>query len=186
MGQNVHIVFSQHFPDISFSPKRDCTALPLYHCLLKKNVRDASSEHDTIRQTTWHNSSLPDAVFCRNRPPKTPTETIPRVPLSCWQNLHHGSSAITFSIPLLPPFACVMDDGAEAGVEGVVFAARRAREVLVVEFTRLLANRGLTRRQRRRHRVLYSGRTGPRVPCRCACGLTHPRLARLAFGCAGR
>ena len=39
-----------------------------------------------------------------------------------------------------------MDAGAEAGV---------AREVLVVEFTRLLANRGLTRRQRRRLRVLY-------------------------------
>ena len=48
-----------------------------------------------------------------------------------------------------------MDAGAEAVVEGVVFAARRAREVLVVEFTRLLANRGLTRRQRRRLRVLY-------------------------------
>ena len=39
-----------------------------------------------------------------------------------------------------------MDAGAEAGV---VFAARRAREV------RLLANRGLTRRQRRRLRVLF-------------------------------
>ena len=47
-----------------------------------------------------------------------------------------------------------MDAGAEAGVEGVVFAARRAREVLVVEFTRLLS-RGLTRRQRRRLRVHY-------------------------------
>ena len=31
-----------------------------------------------------------------------------------------------------------------------------------------------------------SGRTGPRVPCRRACGLTRPRLAHLAFGCAGR
>ena len=48
-----------------------------------------------------------------------------------------------------------MDAGAEAGVEGVVFAARRAREVLVVGFTRLLANRDLTRRQRRRLRVLF-------------------------------
>ena len=48
-----------------------------------------------------------------------------------------------------------MDAGAEAGVEGVVFAARRAREVLVVEFNQLLANRGLTRKQRRRLRVLY-------------------------------
>ena len=48
-----------------------------------------------------------------------------------------------------------MDASAEAGVEGVVFAARGAREVLVVEFTRLLANRGLTRKQRRRLRVLY-------------------------------
>ena len=142
----------------AFSSQRDCTALPLYHCLLQKNVRDASSEHDTIRQTTWHNSSSPpDAVLCRNRPPKTPAETIlkPCVPLPSWQNLHHGSSAIAFSILLLPPFSCVMDAGAEAGVEGVVFAARRAREVLVVEFTRLLANRGLTRRQRRRLRVLY-------------------------------
>ena len=114
----------------------------------KKKVRDASSENDTVRQTTW---------FCRNRRPKTPAETIPKpcVPLSYWQNLHHGSSAIAFSIPLLPPFSCVMDAGAEAGVEGVVFAARRAREVLVVGFTRLLANRGLTRRQRRRLRVLF-------------------------------
>ena len=50
---------------------------------------------------------------------------------------------------LLPPFSCVMDAGAEAGVEVVVFAARRAREV------RLLANRGLTRRQRQRLRVLH-------------------------------
>ena len=48
-----------------------------------------------------------------------------------------------------------MDTGAEVDVEDVVFAARRAREVLVVEFARLLANRGLTRRQRRRLRVLY-------------------------------
>ena len=48
-----------------------------------------------------------------------------------------------------------MDAGAEAGVEGVVVAARRAREVLVVGFTRLLANRDLTRRQRRRLRVLF-------------------------------
>ena len=40
-------------------------------------------------------------------------------------------------------------------MEGVVFAARRALDVLVVEFNRLLANRGLTRRQRRRLRVLY-------------------------------
>ena len=106
-------------------------------------------QHDTIRQTTWHNSSSPDAVFCRNRPPKTPAETIPkpRVPLSYWQNLHHGSPAIAFSIPLLPRCSCVMDAGAEAGVEGVVFAARRARVV------RLLANRGLTRKQRRRLRV---------------------------------
>ena len=48
-----------------------------------------------------------------------------------------------------------MDAGAEAGVEGVVFATRGAREVLVVEFTRLLANRGLTRRQRRRLRILF-------------------------------
>ena len=47
-----------------------------------------------------------------------------------------------------------MDTGEEVGVD-VVFAARRAREVLVVEFTRLLANRGLTRRQRRRLRILY-------------------------------
>ena len=140
-----------------FSPQRDCTALSLYHCRLSKNVRDASSEHDTFRQTTWHNSSSPDAVLCRNRPPKTPAETIPKpcVPLCYWQNLHHGSSAIAFSIPLLPPFSCVMDAGAEAGVEGVVFAARRAREVVVVEFTRHLANRGLTRRQRRRLRVLH-------------------------------
>ena len=68
------------------------------------------------------------------------------MPLSYWQNLHHGSSAVAFSIPLLPPSSCVMDAGAEAGVEGVVFATRRAREVLVVELTtRLLANRGLTR-----------------------------------------
>ena len=36
-----------------------------------------------------------------------------------------------------------------------LFAARRAREVLVVGFTRLLANRGLIRRQRRRLRVLF-------------------------------
>ena len=43
----------------------------------------------------------------------------------------------------------VMDAGAEAGAEGVVFAARRAWEV------RLLANRGLTRSQRRRLRVLF-------------------------------
>ena len=109
-------------------------------------------KHDTIRQTAWHISSSPDAVFCRNRPAKTPAETIPkpRVPLSYWQNLHHGSPAVAFSIPLLPPFSCVMDAGAEAGVEGVVFAGRRAREVLVVGFTRLLANRGLTRKQRRR------------------------------------
>ena len=139
-----------------FSSQRDCAALPLHH-FLKKNVRDASSERDTIRQTTWHNSSSPGAVFCRNRPPKTPAETIPKpcVPVSCWQNLHHGSSAIAFSIPLLPPFSCVMDAGAEAGVEGVVFTARRAREVLVVEFTRLLANCGLTRKQRRRLCVLF-------------------------------
>ena len=34
-------------------------------------------------------------------------------------------------------------------------AARRAREVLVVELARFLANRGLTRRQRRRLRILY-------------------------------
>ena len=34
--------------------------------------------------------------------------------------------------------------------------------------------------------VGLSSRTGPRVPCRCACGLTQPRLAHLAFGCAGR
>ena len=123
----------------------------------QKNMRDASSQHDIFRQTTWHNSSSPDAVFCRNRPPKTPAETIPKpcVPLSYWQNLHHGSSAIAFSIPLLPPFSCVMGAGAEAGVEGVVFAARGAREILVVEFTRLLSNRGLTRMQRRRLRVLF-------------------------------
>ena len=38
-----------------------------------------------------------------------------------------------------------MDAGAEAGVDGVVFAARGAREILVVELTRPLANRGLTR-----------------------------------------
>ena len=48
-----------------------------------------------------------------------------------------------------------MDAGAEAGVEGVVFAARGAREVLVVECTRLLPNRGLTRKERRRLRVLF-------------------------------
>ena len=46
--------------------------IDVYSCSLPKNVRDASSEHDTIRQTTWHNSSSRDAVFCRNRPPKTP------------------------------------------------------------------------------------------------------------------
>ena len=105
------------FAFVSLSPSKKLYAMP-------------SSERDTIRQTTWHNSSSPDAVFCRNRPPKTPAETIPKpcVPLSYWQNLHHGSSAIAFSIPLLPPFFCVMDAGAEAGVEGVVFAARRARE----------------------------------------------------------
>ena len=144
MDRRVHIVFPHHFSDISFSSQRDCTALPLYHCLLQKNVRDASSEHDTIRQTTWHNSSSPDAVLCRNRPSKTPAETIPKpcVPVTYWQHLHHGSSAIAFSILLLPPFSCVMDVGAEASV-GVVFAAR------------LLANRGLTRRQRQRLRVLF-------------------------------
>ena len=48
-----------------------------------------------------------------------------------------------------------MDAVAEAGVEGVVFAAHGGREVLVVEIARLLANRGLTRRQRRRLPVLY-------------------------------
>ena len=48
-----------------------------------------------------------------------------------------------------------MDAGAEAGVEGVVFAAHGAREVLVVEIARLLAYRGLTRRQRRRLPVLH-------------------------------
>ena len=119
--------------------------------LKKKMCAMPPLKHDTIRQTAWHNSSSPDAVFCRNRPAKTPAETIPKpcVPLSCWQNLHHGSPAIAFSIPLLPPFSCVMDAGAEAGVEGVVFAARRFREV------RLLANRGLTRSQRRRLRVLF-------------------------------
>ena len=183
MDQRVHIVFPQHFSDISFilatrlycfgfvslSPQTKCARCP--------------SENDTVRQTTW---------FCRNRRPKTPAETIPKpcVPLSYWQNLHHGSSAIVFSIPLLlPPFSCVMDAGAAAGVEGVVFAARGAREVLVVGFTRLLANRGLTRKQRPttpRPLSGTSGRTGPLVPCRCTCGLTQPRLAHLAFGCAGR
>ena len=150
-SEGPHRLPSTLFGYFAFSSQRDCTALPLYHCRLQKNARDASSEHDTIRQTTWHNSSSPDAVFCCNRPAKTPAETIPkpRVPLSYWQNLHHGSPAVAFSIPLLPPFSCVMDAGAEAGVDGVVFAARRAREV------RLLANRGLTCRQRRRLRVRF-------------------------------
>ena len=31
-----------------------------------------------------------------------------------------------------------------------------------------------------------NSRTGHRLPHRCACGLTLPRLALLAFGCAGR
>ena len=139
---------SAFFGYFAFSSQRDCTALPLSQCFLQKNVRDAFSEHDTIRQTTWNNSSSPGAVFCRNRPPKTSAETIlkPCVPLSYWQNLRHGSSAVAFSIPLLPPFFCVMDAHTEASVEGVVFADRRAGEVLVVEFTRLLANRGLTRK----------------------------------------
>ena len=147
----VHIVFPQHFADISFFLATRLYCFAFVSLSLQKNVRDASSEHDTFRQTTWHNSSSPDAVFCRNRPPKTPAETIPKpcVPLSYWQNLHHGSPAAAFSIPLLLPFSCVMDAGAEAGVEGVVFAARRAREV------RLLANRGLTRRRCRRLRVLF-------------------------------
>ena len=125
-----------------------------------------------------------DAVFCRNRPPKTPAETIPkpRVPMSHWQNLHHGSSTIAFSIPLLPTFSCVMDAGAEAGVEGVVFAARRAREVFVVEFTRLPRSHSQAAPTTPRPTSGTSGRTGPRVPC----GLTRPRLAHLAFGCAGR
>ena len=48
-----------------------------------------------------------------------------------------------------------MDTGTIVGVEDVVFAARRAREVLVVAFARLLANHGLTRRQRRRLRILF-------------------------------
>ena len=149
MDQRVHIVFPQHLS--FFFSQGDCTALPLCHCLLKIMCAMPPLKHYTIRQTTWHNSSSLDAVFCRNRSPKTPAETIPKtcVPLSFWQNLHHGSSAIAFSIPLLPPFSCVMDAGAEACVEGMVFAACRAREV------RLLANRGLTRRQRRRLRVLH-------------------------------
>ena len=40
-------------------------------------------------------------------------------------------------------------------MEGVVFAAHGAREVLVVEIARLLANRGVTCRQRRRLPVLH-------------------------------
>ena len=59
MDQRVHIVFPQHFPDISFFFV----------------TSDASSEYDTIRQTTWHNSSSPDVVFCRNRLPKTPEKS---------------------------------------------------------------------------------------------------------------
>ena len=128
---------------------------------------------------TTQSGKLPSFVATVSR--RHPPETIPKpcVPLSFWQNLHHGSSAIAFSIPLLPPFSCVMDAGAEAGVEGVVFAARRAREILVVGFTRLLANRGLTRKQRRRLRVLHRAfqpnwtssslslcvRTDPAAPC---------------------
>ena len=179
-GSGVHIVFPQHFSDIPLFPRNETVLLCLCpNVSFKKNVRDASSEHDTTRQTTWHNSSSPDAAFCRNRPPKTPAETIPKpcVPLPSWQNLHHGSSAIAFSIPLLPPLSRVMDAGAEAGVEGVVFAARRAREVLVVEFTRLLS-RSLTRRQRRRLRVHYRAllpELDLEFPCRCACALTRPR-----------
>ena len=88
------------------------------------------------------------ATVRRRHPPKRIRNHVYHS-LSYWQNLHHGSSAIAFSILLLPPFSCVMDAGAEAGVEGVVFAARRGREV------RLLANNGLTRKQRRRLRVLY-------------------------------
>ena len=77
-GSGAHIVFPQHFSDIPFfSSQRDCTALPCPNVSSKKNARDAS-EHHTIRQTTWHNSSSLDAVFCRNRPPKTPAETIPK------------------------------------------------------------------------------------------------------------
>ena len=131
MEQRVHIVFPSalfgYFGFLRNETELLCLCITVH---LKKHARDASSEHDTIRQTTWHNSSSPDAVFCRNRPPKTPAETIPKpcVPLSHWQNLHHCSSAIAFSISLLPPFYCVMDAGADAGVEGVVFAARRARE----------------------------------------------------------
>ena len=174
------------FGYFAFSPQRDCTALPLYHCRLQKMY--AMPPLNTTQSGTQPGTTPPHLMQCfvatirRRHPPKRFRNHVYH--LFYWQNLHHGSPAIAFSIMLLPPFSCEMDAGAEAGVEGVVFAACRAREVLVVEFTRLLANRGLARRQRRRLRVLYrgtSGRTGHRVPRRCACGLSRPRLAHLAF-----
>ena len=66
-----------------------------------------------------------------------------------------NSPSWLFSYCLLDSVVAAVFAGAEAGVEGVVFAARRAREVLVVEFTRLLSNRGLSRKQRLRLRVLF-------------------------------
>ena len=56
----------QHLLDISFFLATRLYCFAFVSLSLQKNVRDASSEHDTIRRTTWHNSSSPDAVFCRN------------------------------------------------------------------------------------------------------------------------
>ena len=190
MDQRVHIVFPQHFSDTPFFflvTRLYCFA---FVSLSLKNVRHASSEHVTIKQTTWHNSSSPDAVFCRNRPPKTLAKTIPKpcVPLSHWQK----SPSWLFSYCLLDSVvaAVFLCDGrwrrSRRGGRGFRRSQSSGGPRCRIDPTSVSRSHSQAAPKTPRPMSGTSGRTGPRVHCRCACGLTRPRLAHLAFGCAGR
>ena len=165
-----------------FSSQRDCTALPLYHCLLRQTY--AMPPLNTTRS-----GKLPGFVATVGR--RSPAEMIPKpfVPLSCWGK----SSSWLFSYCLLDSVvaAVFLCDGrwrrSRRGGRGLCHSQSSGGPRYRIQ---------PTSGQPRSHSQAApttprpisgtSGRTGPRVPCRCACGLTRPRLAHLAFGCAGR
>ena len=163
MDQRVHIVFPQHCSDIFLATRPYCFAS--VSVSLKKT-------YAIPPLNTTQSGKLPSFVATVSR----------RHPVKRFRNhvYHCLIGKISFmGLQLLPSrFRCCrrLCDGRWRRSRRVgrgLFAARRAREV------RLLANRGLTRKQRRRLRVLFRAfqpnwtssslslcvRTDPAAPC---------------------
>ena len=176
MDQRVHIVFLKHFSDISFF-----FATRLY-CYAFVSLSTCKKMHAMPPLNTTQSGKLPDttpphlmqcfvATVRRRHPPKRFRNHV--------RHCLVGKISIMALQPLPSRFRCCR--------RFLVWTlapkpAWRAWSSPLAE----LGRSSLSNSPDFWPTAVSPGRTGPRVPCRCACGLTRPRFAHLAFGCAGR